>query len=587
MVWGSAYLRGAPQAGRGGASGPVNLSRLGAGTQPPVPASRRGAWFITALALSSIATGFGSIALIEAGSLEDASRPPPVHITLAPSSPAPPAAAGPVTTPAGIDPAPEVTGSVSPRARPAHAEDAPPLRRFDGPPPLEGASAAVERAALMAARAALAGIAGRQSMADRSVVDRPTVLGAEAAPLRLASLAVPQDLPVAGLRPGAGDEEAGTDTEAPADTILIAENDTLYDILEARGVATSEAVAIARALAEVFPPQDLRAGQELTLASDRDEDANPVVRELVLMTRAGEFAVSRLAGGGFAATARPIAESELEHRRALAAIKGSLYGTARAQGVPDPIIVRMMRTHSYDVDFQREIHPGDLFEVFYAAGGNGVDGSAARGQLLYSSLATNGKTRSYYRFTDEGGVTDFYDESGTSAKKPLMKTPINGARISSGFGMRKHPILGYTKLHGGTDFAAPAGTPILAAGDGVVEAAGRNGGYGTYVKLKHKSGLATAYAHMSGLARAMNPGKRVRQGDVIGYVGSSGQATGPHLHYEVHLDGRKVNPLTVKVAGGGRRLEGAELAAFEAERNRIDELRAGAPVEALVAAARP
>ena len=249
--------------------------------------------------------------------------------------------------------------------------------------------------------------------------------------------------------------------------------------------------------------------------------------------------------------------------------------------------MKMMHTHSYDVDFQREIHAGDPFEVFYAASDAGTLDSAERGQLLFSSLTTNDKTRSYYRFTTVDGVTDYYDAKGVSSKKPLMKTPVNGARMSSGFGMRRHPILGYTKMHGGTDFAAPTGTPVLAAGDGKVEMAGRNGGYGNYVKLKHKDGLKTAYAHLSRFAKGIRPGKRVYQGDVIGYVGSTGASTGPHLHYEVHVNGKKKNPLTVKVAGGGRKLEGNELAGFKTERKRIDALRAEAPVEALVAAAQP
>ncbi len=290
----------------------------------------------------------------------------------------------------------------------------------------------------------------------------------------------------------------------------------------------------------------------------------------------------------FVARTSAIVEAKRDYRRSIVGIEGSLYRTAREQGVPDSVIVKMMHAHSYDVDFQREIHAGDPFEVFYIASDAGSLDSAERDQILFSSLTINDKTRSYYRFTTVDGVTDYYDVKSVSSKKPLTKTTVNGARMSSGFGMRRHPILGYTKMHGGTDFAVPRGTPILAAGDGKVEMAGRNGGrHGNYVKLKHKDGLKTAYAHLSRFAKGIRQGKRIYQGDVIGYVGSTGASTGPHLHYEVHINGKKKNPLTVKVAGGGRKLEGNELVSLETERKRIDALRAEAPVEAPVAAAQP
>jgi len=243
-----------------------------------------------------------------------------------------------------------------------------------------------------------------------------------------------------------------------------------------------------------------------------------------------------------------------------------------------------MNTHSYDVDFQREIHPGDTFEVFYANGITEDVRPRGRGTLLFSSLTTGGKKRSYYRFTTKDGQTDYYNDKGVSSKKPLMRTPIDGARISSGFGMRRHPILGYSKMHTGTDFAAPSGTPILAAGDGVVDYAARKGGYGNYVRLRHENGVKTAYAHMKRFAKGLKKGKRVRQGQVIGFVGTTGRSTGPHLHYEVLIKGKKRNPLKVKIAGSGRKLTGKDKRAFETEKSRIDRLRREAPVTTLVAA---
>ena len=548
---------------------------------------RRGAWLLATLAGCGLMTGIGMMVLVSAQSDRDGTTPAPIA-----AMPQPVIAAHRSVATASLDPdrratapratnlrarEPFTTASITAQ-RPAPAsDDALRLRHITEFEIIRGPSAAVERAAGMAARAALAELRTRDELTDK-----PGVI-AEVAPLvQVASLGVPTNFTVLTKRqPAAPEPEARGD----ANTIVISEGDTLYEILDASGIQPNEAVEVARALAEVFPTTGLRAGQELTLTTAPDKDGRETTQSLVLATNEGEFEVARGADGAFAASAKATPEETREYRRTLAGIKGSLYGTARARGVPDSAIVTMMRTHSYDVDFQREIKAGDLFEVFYATGGAG--GTATRGQVLFSSLSTNGRTRSYYRFTDEDGITDYYDETGASSKKPLMKTPINGARMSSGFGMRRHPILGYTKMHGGTDFAAPTGTPILAAGDGTIQVAGRNGGYGNYIKIKHKAGLETAYAHLSRFAKGMKPGKRVSQGDVIGYVGSTGRSTGPHLHYEVHIDGKKKNPLTVKVAGSGRKLEGAELAQFEAERKRIDAMRASVPVEELVASAQP
>jgi len=558
MARGSGNIVKVRNAGHSAQARPLNLSLRPKSAALVLASDRREQWFASTLAGCGLAAGLGALALVTAQATNNAAATVPVHVELRPlSSPAPAMATDTAALPDAAD-APPITGSLAPR----HAAQ-------------PGASAAVERAAAMAAQAAIAGLG-----AGSHAVDKPTVIGQEAPPLRLASLAVPVNLTILTKRPPAAARE-----DSASHTIVVAEGDTLYDILESYGVAMTDAVAVARALAEVFEPQALRAGQELSLTVRTDEDGRTYPLSLVLLTNDSEVEITRDSDDRFVAHANSMADSDREYRRAMASIAGSLYRTARQQGVPDSVIVSMMRTHSYDVDFQREIHAGDLFEVFYASGS--PDAQDERGQLLFSSLSTRGKTRSYYRFTSPDGTTDYYDATGTSSKKPLMKTPINGARISSGFGMRKHPILGYTKMHGGTDFAAPAGTPILAAGDGKVAFAGPNGGYGNYVKLEHKDGLETAYAHMSRLAKGIQRGKSVRQGDVIGYVGSTGRSTGPHLHYEVHIRGAKQNPLTVKVAGGGRKLEGKEFASFEAERKRIDALRAEAPLEALVAAAQP
>jgi murein DD-endopeptidase MepM/ murein hydrolase activator NlpD len=249
----------------------------------------------------------------------------------------------------------------------------------------------------------------------------------------------------------------------------------------------------------------------------------------------------------------------------------SIYETALRNKVPANVIEDMVRIYSYDVDFQRKVQPGDSFDVFFA----GEDEGAAiteKTEVLYASLTVGGETKKYYRFqTPDDSVVDYYDETGKSAKKFLVRKPVNDAIMRSGFGSRRHPILGYVKMHTGVDWATPYGTPIFASGNGVVEVAGWEGGYGKYVKLKHNNGYETAYGHMSAFAKGMEPGKRVRQGQVIGFVGSTGQSTGAHVHYEILVNGRFVDPMRIKLPRG-RSLDGPLMAGFEKERDRLDAM---------------
>ncbi|WP_108512069.1 M23 family metallopeptidase [Bradyrhizobium algeriense] len=247
----------------------------------------------------------------------------------------------------------------------------------------------------------------------------------------------------------------------------------------------------------------------------------------------------------------------------------SIYETAMRNKVPAAVIEDMVRIYSYDVDFQRKVQPGDSFDVFFAGDDEGTP-STEKTEVLFASLTVGGETKKYYRFqTPDDSVVDFYDETGKSAKKFLVRKPVNNAIMRSGFGGRRHPILGYTKMHTGVDWATPYGTPIFASGNGVVEKVGWEGGYGKYVRLKHNNGYETAYGHMSAFAKGMEPGKRVRQGQVIGFVGSTGMSTGAHVHYEILVNGRFVDPMRVKLPRG-RSLEGAMMANFEKERDRLD-----------------
>jgi murein DD-endopeptidase MepM/ murein hydrolase activator NlpD len=252
----------------------------------------------------------------------------------------------------------------------------------------------------------------------------------------------------------------------------------------------------------------------------------------------------------------------------------SIYETAMRNKVPAPVIEDMIRIYSYDVDFQRKVQPGDSFDVFYAGEDEGSS-ITEKSEVLFASLTVAGETKKYYRFqTPDDAVVDYYDETGKSAKKFLVRKPVNNAIMRSGFGGRRHPILGYVKMHTGVDWATAYGTPIFASGNGVVEKVGWEGGYGKYVRLKHNNGYETAYGHMSAFAKGMEVGKRVRQGQVIGFVGSTGMSTGAHVHYEILVNGRFVDPMRIKLPRG-RSLEGPIMASFEKERDRLDAQMAG------------
>jgi len=254
----------------------------------------------------------------------------------------------------------------------------------------------------------------------------------------------------------------------------------------------------------------------------------------------------------------------------------SIYETSLRNRIPRPIIEDLIRIYSYDVDFQRKVQPGDSFEVLYA-GEEEATAADSRNDVLFATLTVGGETKKFYRFqSPDDGLVDYYDETGKSAKKFLVRKPVLAGIMRSGFGLRRHPILGYTKMHTGVDWAAPSGTPIYASGNGVIEKAGWESGYGKYIRVRHNNGYETAYGHMTAFARGMDEGTRVRQGQVIGFVGSTGLSTGSHLHYEILVNGRFVDPMRIKLPRG-RVLEGALLASFDKERERLDGIMARKP----------
>ncbi len=389
----------------------------------------------------------------------------------------------------------------------------------------------------------------------------------------------------------------------PVDTeFVLGKGETIADKLVELGVSPAAAKALMQALEPVYPSRLLRAGQKFSVTLDRQQDfyGSEVIYPVYLSfsPRKGEsVTVESDEEGNFLATSKglkqaarkkPAGKKAKKQARAgkdgfihvRARVTSSLYAAARDQRIPAYIISQMLRAFSYELDLQRQVAKGDVFEVLY---GPPLSGSSRRRKVLYyASIKLRTGKKVYYRFTTPRGRTAYFDPKGRSAIKGLMRTPVSGARITSGFGMRRHPILGYSRMHTGVDFGAPRGTPIHAAGNGVVTYAAWRGGYGRAVMIRHDNGYTTLYAHQSRIARGIRKGVRVRQGQVIGYVGSTGRSTGPHLHFEVRINNRPVNPLRVRTTTRIR-LKGKALKLFKKRMARINALLRNAPAQALVA----
>ena len=361
--------------------------------------------------------------------------------------------------------------------------------------------------------------------------------------------------------------------------VVIRRGDTLSVALTRAGGTREEAEAAIVAFRKVHNPRKLRVGQTLSLAFEPQNGSkgSPRLAALALDVAADrDVVVTRGEDGIFLPR---VVDRPLDRvlQRKAGTIKSSLYVSARAAGMPNQVLMEMVHIFSYDVDFQREIQRGNRFEVLYEAVFNRDGEFVENGPILYAKLEVGDREVELFRFEPDEGPADYLDVAGASVRKALMRTPINGARLSSGYGMRKHPILGYNKKHLGVDFAAPVGTPIYAGGDGTITMIGWHGNFGKYIRVRHNSTYSTGYAHLSGYAKGMKRGKRVRQGQVIAYVGNTGMSTGPHLHYEVMRGNKRINPMTLKLPSG-RKLKGSELAAFQAQVQKITILLAEVPV---------
>lgn len=360
--------------------------------------------------------------------------------------------------------------------------------------------------------------------------------------------------------------EALPNEEVREQIVELKSGDTFLNILTNLGLEYNEANDIYLAVKKVYDPRNLRAGQKLQLTTIWNPAENKLVsiNQIVSAVKVGEkFIVERNEDGAYSAQ---LQKDELieEINSASGTIEGNLSVSMNSQKVPSRIVANFISIFSYSIDFRRDVKRGDKFEIIYE---NYItpDGQVVQnGNILYASLTLGKNKIDLYRFKDASGNVDYYDAKGLALKKTLSRKPMSyqNARISSPFGKRRHPIYRDVRIHWGVDYAAPRNSLVYAAGDGVVLSAKYNGGYGNYIKIRHNSEYSTAYGHMQKFAKGIRPGVRVKQGQVIGYVGSTGRSTGPHLHYEVVKNGKRVNPLTIK-ASASENLRGRNLSNFK------------------------
>ena len=342
------------------------------------------------------------------------------------------------------------------------------------------------------------------------------------------------------------------------------QDDFLISLLEKKGLSSNEVYGISRAIDKVYPVNLLRPGNEFYLYLQ-----NKKLEHFVFRPNFEKTIFIDVIDGGYN-TREVISEYKSQRVGISGEISTSLYIDATKSGIPDRIVDQFTKIYEYSVDFQRDIRPGDKFTMYFDAYKNRKGYIVKTGDLLYTSFSPGDKKSEFWLFSNEKKSENFYDENGKTAKRRLRATPINGARISSGFGGRKHPILGYKKMHTGVDFAAPRGTPVLAAGSGTVEYAAWNGAAGKYIRIRHTDGYKTAYFHLSRIN--VSVGKYVKQDQIIGKVGSTGRSTGPHLHYEVILNGKKINPKRLSQLSG-KPLGKAEMNKFNKRREEIEKMR--------------
>lgn len=398
------------------------------------------------------------------------------------------------------------------------------------------------------------------------------------------------------------------------DTVAVRPGDTLLRLLYRGGLSHDEAMDVAEAIAPLYNPARLRPGQEIRFVSTVTGPPNPgrypahmpgivIPFEAAVSAAEGGASAERAGAAGSSARALPGPDrieivtsvenriivrrtpdgvqaeeiaNPLETRESVASgtIVTSLYGAGRDAGLSNNLLMQLIDLLAFEVDFQREFHPGDSFRVLYEQHFSRQGEPIRTGNLLAAEVELRHRTIRMYRFKGSNGRADYFDEAGTTIRKTLLRTPIDGARITSGYGYRRHPVRGYSHLHRGVDFAGPVGTPVYAAGSGQVERLRFTQGFGNHMVLRHRNGYKTLYAHMNGFARGMHTGKTVEQGQLIGFLGNTGMSTGPHLHYEVYLNGVPVNPASLSFPPE-RSLTGSERRSFDAARDALDRILFG------------
>ena len=341
------------------------------------------------------------------------------------------------------------------------------------------------------------------------------------------------------------------------ETIIIVKKDqTFSSILDNFDFDNKKKFAIINAINAIYDLRELKVNQKIIFLIDKNENVEKIIIELNFNTNLEADLRSDI----------KIVKKELETFSEINSqeyvISTSLYTDGINNNIPNQILIKLIQLFSFDLDFQRDIQKDTKVSISYEKIFVKNKSDYALGDIEYAKIIIKNNTLEYFKFLTDEGFIDYFNRQGKNVKKSILKTPIDGARISSSFGMRKHPISGFNKMHKGVDFAAPIGTPVYAGGNGVIEMVGVNGGYGKYIRIRHNNEYKTAYAHLSSYRKGISKGVRVNQGEVIGYVGSTGRSTGPHLHYEIIYQNKKVNPLKLKLPSG-KILKGDELARFK------------------------
>jgi murein DD-endopeptidase MepM/ murein hydrolase activator NlpD len=359
--------------------------------------------------------------------------------------------------------------------------------------------------------------------------------------------------------------------------VQIRRGETFEDAVQRTGVSESEAREVVRAISATFDTVNIKAGLAFDAAIARPQDQRGPVRLVSLSMRTGPASALTLSRTFDGALKLHKMEEKIRSETTVAQghMQGSLYESATQAGATPALTAQVAKLFSHKLDFSRDIQPGDHFRMVFDRKLTQSGRTVETGDLLYAEIEAKGGTTRFYRFKENtASPTQYFDETGKNIRGFLLRTPVDGARMTSGYGVRRHPILGYNRMHQGIDFGVGTGTPVIAAGDGVVKEVRWNGGYGRWVKIQHSGGWSTAYAHLSRWSPKLRQGSRVRQGQVIAYVGSTGASTGPHLHYEVMRNGTKLNPKGAQIPQGSV-LTGRNLAAFRTEKNRIDQILNG------------